>query len=495
MALVAATLPPSLARADETEDSAVVFGVAEVKFRGSKDTQATSLKAEGGLDFNGRALDGGFTTSVFVKAPARESSGSYRTRLDEFSAGWRGGLTLAYQWTDQSARGYTAHPCMVLLRRHSSSADTQAELVSQQDALAGVLAETPPAAPSAPPGRLSEDAREVLRSRGAGLRDALSNPAPNPGPDVEAERAAQRRELALVQLQLEHAEWAEEIHATQERAHEAAVAEFEASRQARVAELEPEVAGLTRSLEADAAQLRDARHEIDTRGIPRAADGRCSELPKGWKVRLRGSGEFGGRTYAWRPLDAEDSLERARYSGAAQLSVDAVITDRPDRTDREQTGWTFGPSFTVRYTQEWTDDDEVGVLDAAALDPVPSGEVRVDPRVVGAPRTDPTLSFRVFSYFAPPTPRRMFAFGPALAVTSVGEGQTREGVHAPMGDKLIARGEFWFYFMPTDAETVNTRVGIAPFFDATVSGRSDGEPFVETGALVSFQVGKPVYRY
>lgn len=495
VALTAAALTPNLARAHEKEESTIVFGVAEVKFRGSKDTQATSLKAEGGLDFNGRALDGGFTTSVFVKAPARESSGSYRTRLDEFSSGWRGGLTLAYQWTDQSTRDYTAHPCMVLLRRHASSADTRAELISQQDALAGVLAEHPPPAPPTPPGRLSEDARESLRGRGAVQREALSKPAPNPGPHVEAERAAHRTELGLVQLQLEHAKWAEEVSATQERAHDAAAAEFEASRKERAAELESEIAGLTRSLEADAAQIRDALHEIDTRGIQRAADGHCSELPKGWKVRLRGSGEFGGRTYAWRPLDAEDSLERARYSGAAQLSVDAVIMDRPNRNDREQTGWTFGPSFTVRYTQEWADDDEVGVLDASALDPVPSGEVRVDPRVVGAPHTDPTLSFRVFSYFAPPTPRRMFAFGPALAVTSVGEAQTREGVHAPVGDKLIARGEFWFYFMPTDAATVNTRLGIAPFFDATVSGRSDGEPLVETGALVSFQVGKPVYRY
>ena len=115
LAVVLAMLVPTSAQARDKKESTVVFGAAEVKFRGTKDTRATSLKAEGGLDFNGKALDGGFTTSVFVKAPAQESSGSYRTRLDGFSSGWRGGLTVAYQWTDQSTRDYTANPCMVLL--------------------------------------------------------------------------------------------------------------------------------------------------------------------------------------------------------------------------------------------------------------------------------------------------------------------------------------------------------------------------------------------
>lgn len=488
-------LVPTSAQADDKKESAVVFGVAEVKFRGTKDTKAASLKAEGGLDFNGKALDGGFTTSVFVKAPAQESSGSYRTRLDGFSSGWRGGFTLAYQWTDQSTRGYTAHPCMVLLRRRSSLADAQAELTAQQDSLAVVLAETEPQAPTPVPGALTIYARRVLEARASALGDALAAPEVVDDPSVEAERSAKRAELGLVEARLEHADWAKASAVTQDHDHQLAVTEFETNRADRAEEIQSEIESLTRSVEAEEAQIKAAQHELDGHGAVPAPDGNCAELPKGWKVRLIGSGELGGQTYAWRPLDAEEPIDRARYSGAAQLTLDAVITDRPDRTDRERTGWVFGPAITARYTQEWKDEDEVGVLDSSLLDPVPTGEVRIDPRIVGAPNTEPTLSFRVFSYFAPPTPKRMFAFGPALAVTSVGEAQTREGVHAPSGDKVITRGELWFYFMPTDTDTVNTRLGIAPFFDATVVGRDPQDSAIETGALVSFQVGKPVYRY
>lgn len=493
--LVLGMLVPTRAQGAIDGDSAVVFGAADVKFRGTKDTRGTSLKAEGGLDFNGKALDGGFTTSVFVKAPAQESSGSYRTRLDEFSSGWRGGLTLAYQWTDQSTRDYTADPCMVLLRRRSSVADTRAELTAGQNSLAAVLAEAAPQ-PTAPvPGVLTDAARQDLTSRAAALGDALSSPSVVDGPALEAVRAAKRAELGLLEARLEHADWATANSAKQRRDHKTAVAEFEASREERVEELQAEIGSLTRSVEADEAQSAQALHELEVLGALRDSDGNCAELPKGWKIRLIGSGEFGGQIYAWRPLGAEDPIERARYSGAMQLTLDAVITDRPDRTDQEKTGWVFGPAFTVRYTQEWTDEDEVGVLDSSMLGRVPAGEVRIDPRIVDAPNTEPTLSFRVFSYFAPPTPRRMFAFGPALAVTSVGEAQTREGVHAPFVDKLIARGELWFYFMPTDTDTVNTRLGIAPFFDAALAGRDPQDAVLETGALVSFQVGKPVYRY
>ena len=120
--------------------------------------------------------------------------------------------------------------------------------------------------------------------------------------------------------------------------------------------------------------------------------------------------------------------------------------------------------------------------------------VGVAPLLVGHHNTDPPVSFPSFSSCAPPIPKRMFAFGRAIAVTSGGEAQTREGVHAPFGERVIARGELWFYFMPTDADTVNTRLGIAPFFDATVVGRDPRDPVIETGALVSYQVVKPVYR-
>lgn len=477
-------LAPAHAQADRKADSAVVFGAAEVKFRGAKSTHATSLKAEGGFDFNGKALDGGFTTSVFVKAPARQSEGSYRTRLDEFSSGWRGGLTLAYEWTDQSTRGYTAHPCMVLLRRSSSLADTQADLEVQRNELASELAQPSPSAPKPAPGMLTEGARETLETRAAVLA--------HPVAEDDIESNIPRAELALIEARLEHAAWAQAINEQQERDHASQVAAFEESRTARVEETRSEIEALTRSVAAEEGRIADANRELDTRGAERTADGHCVDLPRGWKVRLVGSGEFGGQTYAWRPLDAEDAIERARFSGAAQLTVDAVVTQRPSH---EAIGWVFGPAFTARYTQEWSDEGEVGVLDTSLLDPATTGEMRIDPRVVGAPFVEPTLSARLFSYFAPPTPKRMFAFGPALALTFVGEAQTREGVYAPLGDKLAARGEFWLYFMPTATDTVNTRFGIAPFFDATVVGRDAEDPIFETGAFVSFQVGKPVYRY
>ncbi len=486
--VTAGVLPSTRARADEHSESVVAFGAAEVKFRGAQDSQATSLKAEGGLDFNGRALDGGFTSSAFVKSPARESAGSYRTRLDEFSSGWRGGLTLAHQWTDQSTRAYTADPCMVVLRRSATRADAQAELQAQRAALVALEREPKPSRPAPVPGALTPDERRVLGNRIAELSDALGQAVS----DDDATRAADQAELGLLQARLEYELWVQSIAAEQKREHAARMTSFEASQAQRAQEIQSEIDGLARSVAADEAQIAEAQRELDGRGDPRDSNGNCVGLREGWKVRLFGSGEFGGQRYAWRPLDAADDIERARYSGAAQVTLDAEVTQR---LGLEETGWVFGPALTARYTQEWSDANEIGVLDPSALDPTVSGEVALDSRVVGAPVTRPTLSFRVFSYFAPPTPRRMFAFGPALAFTTVGETQTDQGVHAPWGDKLVTRGEFWLYFMPTDADTVNTRLGIAPFFDASVLGRVAGEPVVDSGALFSFQVGRSVTRY
>ncbi|MGH1340232.1 MAG: hypothetical protein ACRBN8_01675 [Nannocystales bacterium] len=485
-------LAPNVALADREAGSKIVFGAADVKFRGTKTSKATSLKAEGGLDFNGVSVAGGFTTSVFLKAPAEETSGSYRTRVDEFSSGWRGGLTLAYEWTDQASRGGIAHPCMVLLRRTSSQAASRDELAAATQMRQDVLAESGPLRPTAFPGALEPAARQELESRAQQLTASLDASSED---DTPSERGAMQAELRLVQTLLSHAAWAEAEGERQRRAYETQRKAFEADRDQRLESVDTEIESLRDSVAADERQLAEARAELAADGVRRAADGNCGALPSGWQVRLIGSAELGGQSYAWRPLDESTPVERARYSGAAQLTLDAFVTDRPDRTDHEVTGWAYGPALTARYSQEWRDANEVGILDSAVLQDPGVGEVALDSRIVGAPSTAPTFSLRLFSYFNPPTAERRFAFGPAVASTWVGQGQVTESIHTPFGEQLVVRAEAWLYFMPTDAGSVNTRLGIAPFFDATVMGRDPGDPVVDSGALFSFQVGKPVFRY
>jgi len=488
-------LAPTVANAAREAGSSIVFGAADIKFRGTKATKATSLRAEGGLDFNGVSMAGGFTTSVFLKAPAGETSGSYQTRVDEFSSGWRAGLTLAYEWTDQSSRDGVAHPCMVVLRLTSRLDASREDLAVAQQARERVQEEPGPQAPPAFPGALDAAAREELESRARQLVESLEavpSGAPGPGPSATG---AMQTELRMVQTLLVHASWAEAEDARQQAADEIQRLEFNADRDGRLKVLVAEVEALRASVEAEEALLAEARGQLVSDGRRRATDGHCEELPTGWQVRLIGSGELGGQSYQWRPLNTSDPVERARYSGAAQLTLDAFVTQRPDRTNRDVTGWVLGPALTARYTQEWRDADEVGVLDIGGVQPPALGEVALDSRIVGAPSTTPTLSFRLFSYFNPPTPRRRFAFGPAVAATSVGEAKMDESIHTPFGDQVVVRGEVWLYFMPTGANTVNTRLGIAPFFDATVVGRDPEDPAVDSGALFSFQVGKPVHRY
>ena len=490
-AAVLCVLAPTAVHADSEAGSRIVFGAADVKFRGTKTSKATSLKAEGGLDLNGVSVAGGFTTSIFLKAPAEETAGSYRTRVDEFSSGWRGGLTLAYEWTDQSTRADVAHPCMVLLRRASTLGESREELAVAQQTRKSVLAESGPQAPAVLPGALDPAAREELQSRARQLEASSSDDAAQ----SPSERAAMQTELRMIQTLLVHASWAEAENVRRQAEFETERAAFEAERAQRLEAAVSEVEMLQDSAAADEEQLAEAHAQLAAQEYRLGVDGNCEELPTGWQVRLIGSGELGGQSYQWRPLDASSPVERARYAGAAQLTLDAVITDRPDRTDREVTGWVLAPALTTRYTQEWRDARDVGILDVADVQPPALGEVAIDSRIVGAPSTAPTFSVRIFNYFNPPTPGRRFGFGPAVAATWVGEAQTSERIHSPFGEHVVVRAEAWLYFMPTDSNTVNTRLGIAPFVDATVVGRDPEDAVVDSGALFSFQVGRPVYRY
>lgn len=232
-----------------------------------------------------------------------------------------------------------------------------------------------------------------------------------------------------------------------------------------------------------------------------------------WQAGL--SGEWKAARYTYRPLDADDDTKVVRhdwklgvtfglFAAFGRVSFEKAgaesipsIEGKPENSKVEvfagRRSWLWGPQLRLAVGRTWKASEAMPVLDLP--DPIVTGPIAGESRVVGGPKAAPELTALIAVPFQPPGGHDSsgFAFGPALRMRTTGA----VGDSKPWGASLSVRPEFWFYWhTAADEKTASiARVGVAPFVDRRINVKDDGL-VRETlfGALIELRTGTNALR-
>jgi hypothetical protein len=146
------------------------------------------------------------------------------------------------------------------------------------------------------------------------------------------------------------------------------------------------------------------------------------------------------------------------------------------------------PQLLVRYARDWEEGAETGIV-VAGSGMQPSTVVD---KVILPPAAIPTLTWR-FTYITDLTivpGFDGFGLGPSMSYMSSGDSRGE----SPFGEAEVLRTELWFYYFPVDEESVNVRVGLAPFWSRSFAGTPEIDES-DVGAMLQMRIGKTGFTY
>ena len=150
----------------------------------------------------------------------------------------------------------------------------------------------------------------------------------------------------------------------------------------------------------------------------------------------------------------------------------------------------------LRYDRNWGAASPVGVVVPGGIgEPDITRDVTIEP-----PVTRPVATITLPVLFTIQRGRKILqqlGFGPTVRYAFAGD---QDGWN-PFTAGQTLRGELWLYWYPTGTEGLdvakktNVRIGVAPYVDAFLVGRTPTQPETNWGALVEVKIGVRGYEY
>jgi hypothetical protein len=198
--------------------------------------------------------------------------------------------------------------------------------------------------------------------------------------------------------------------------------------------------------------------------------------------------DYGVQTFKWFPEAGDTRKQRTKHSMKAMFRFLAYV-HQPRR-------FRLAPQLIVRYDRNWSGANPVGIVLPAKGD---EGPQTTQDSVIQGPTTRPVMTVTLPFLFSIQRGKRVLpqlGFAPTIRYAFAGT----QGGWNPFDAGQTVRGEFWLYWYPTgteglDVQKTNVRIGLAPYVDAFLVGRTFTQPLTNFGALIEVKVGVRGYEY
>lgn len=189
--------------------------------------------------------------------------------------------------------------------------------------------------------------------------------------------------------------------------------------------------------------------------------------------------EYGSNDYEYYPLGTRDNeVTQTESSYAFELKYIGFFTK--GKSEAMQ----LSPQFRVRYSYDWKESNEVGVVNPPNND----GVVVTTDMTIDAPTVKPTFS-TAFSLQIYPG-KNPFSYSPTIYYDFIG----KKGTNNPFDNLNKIRIESWVFFYPLINNNPNVKIGLTPFLSIRTAG-TEALNKVEYGGMISVKFGTSFLQF